>query len=156
MMPPPTAIRKFREYVCDHVAPSAPLLDRTTTDVVSLPPPGSNPCARPTPPRHIAPAPAPTPALDIIPVVKSEIGIFAYVTAFVHTVGEYRMVDVLFHALEAVTSVELAIRDAPAPHDAIHECPVHAIPFNLVYVGSVNELPRDGVFQSADPVRLVV
>jgi hypothetical protein len=86
--PPPTAIRKFREYVCDHVAPSAPLLDRTTTDVVSPPPPGRSPCARPTPARHIAPAPAPTPALDTIPVVKSEIGIFAYATAFVNMVGE--------------------------------------------------------------------
>jgi hypothetical protein len=86
--PPPTAIRKFREYVCDHAAPSAPLLDRTTTDVVSPPPPGRSPCARPTPARHIAPAPAPTPALDTIPVVKSEIGIFAYATAFVNMVGE--------------------------------------------------------------------
>ena len=86
--PPPTAIRKFREYVCDHVAPSAPLLDRTTTDVVSLPPPGRSPCARPTPARHIAPDPAPTPALDTIPVVNKDIGIFAYVTAFVNMVGE--------------------------------------------------------------------
>ena len=87
IVPPPTAIRKFREYVCDHVIPSAPFDDLTTTDVVSLPPPGRSPCARPTPPRHIAPDPAPTPALDTIPVVNNEIGIFAYVTAFVHNVG---------------------------------------------------------------------
>ena len=85
--PPPTAIRKFREYVCDHVVPSAPLLERTTTDVVSPPPPGSKPCARPTPPRHIAPVPAPAPALLGIPVVNNEIGIFAKVTAFVDKVG---------------------------------------------------------------------
>jgi hypothetical protein len=85
--PPPTAIRKFREYTCDHVVPSAPFDDRTITLVVSPPPPGRSPCARPTPPRHIAPVPAPTPALVTIPVVNNEIGIFANVTAFVHKVG---------------------------------------------------------------------
>ena len=85
--PPPTAIRKFREYTCDHVVPSAPFDDLATTDVVSLPPPGSKPCARPTPARHIAPVPAPTPALVDIPVVNNEIGIFAYAMAFVHKVG---------------------------------------------------------------------
>jgi hypothetical protein len=86
MTPPPTAIKKLREYTCDHVVPSAPFDERTTTDVVSVPPPGSNPCARPTPPRHIAPVPAPDPVLVGIPVVSNEIGISAYATAFVHKV----------------------------------------------------------------------
>ena len=87
IIPPPTAIRKLREYTCDQVVPSAPFDDRTITLVVSLPPPGSNPCARPTPPRHIEPVPAPTPALVGIPDVNNEIGIFANVTALVHNVG---------------------------------------------------------------------
>ena len=154
--PPPTAIRKFREYVCDHVIPSAPFDDRTTTDVVSPPPPGRSPCARPTPARHIAPDPAPTPALDTIPVVNNEIGIFAYATAFVFKVGEYKPFVALFHDDAAVISVELTIREAPAPQDALQEYPVHAIPFNLENVGSVNVLSLAGVFHSIEPVRLVV
>lgn len=40
---PPTAIRKFRAYVCDHDVPSAPFVERTTTDVVSVPPPVRSP-----------------------------------------------------------------------------------------------------------------
>jgi hypothetical protein len=119
IVPPPTAIRKFREYTCDHVVPCAPLPDLTTTAVVSVPPPGSKPCARPTPARHIAPAPAPDPALVGIPVVKSEIGIFAYATAFVLIVGEKILVR--FHDVSAVMSVVFRIRDAPAPDVASHE-----------------------------------
>jgi hypothetical protein len=131
-------------------------LDRTTTDVVSPPPPGRSPCARPAPLRHIAPDPAPTPAVVGIPVVKSEIGIFAYVTAFVNMVGEYNPFVALFHPVAAVIAVVLAIREAPAPHDAIHEYPVHAIPFNLENKVVPKEFPLDGVFHSIEPVRLVV
>lgn len=117
--PPPTAIRKFREYVCDHVIPSAPFVDLTTTDVVSVPPPGSKPCARPAPARHIAPDPAPAPTLVGIPVVNNEIGIFANVTAFVLMVGE--KILVVFHPVAAVASIVLKIRDAPVADVAIHE-----------------------------------
>jgi hypothetical protein len=156
MTPPPTAIRKFREYTCDHLIPSAPFSDRTTTDVVSPPPPGRSPWARPTPPRHIAPVPAPAPALVSIPVVSKDIGIFTYATAFVHRVGEKRLFAVLFHDVAAVASVVLPIRDNPAPHEAIHEYPVHAIPFNLENVGRVNEFPMAGVFQSNEPNEFVV
>ena len=152
--PPPTAIRKFREYTCDHVVPSAPLLDRTTTEVVSAPPPGSKPWARPTPARHIAPVPAPTPALVGIPVVKSEIGIFANATAFVDKVGVNNPFVVLFHCVAAVGSVVLARRENPAPDVTIHEYPVHAIPFNRPNVGFVN-VPN-GFFHPDDPVLSVV
>jgi hypothetical protein len=117
--PPPTAIRKFREYVCDHDAPSAPFVDLTTTDVVSVPPLGSNPWARPAPARHIAPVPAPAPALLGIPVVNSEIGIFTKATAFVDMVGE--KILVLFHPVAPVMSIVFRIRDAPAADVAIHE-----------------------------------
>jgi hypothetical protein len=153
---PPTAIKKFREYVCDHLVPSAPLLDLTITDVVSAPPPGSKPCARPTPPRHIAPAPAPDPALVGIPVVKSEIGIFANATAFVHKVGVNNAVVVEeFHSVAALTSIVLARRENPAPDVTIHEYPVHAIPFNRPNVGFVS-VPVEGFFHSDDPFNVVV
>jgi hypothetical protein len=153
--PPPTAIRKFREYVCDHDVPSAPLLDRTTTEVVSAPPPGSKPCARPTPPRHIAPVPAPEPALVGIPVVNKDIGIFAKATAFVHKVGVNNPLVVLFHCVAAVGSVVLARRENPAPDVTIHEYPVHAIPFNRPNVGFVS-VPVAGLFHSDDPLISVV
>jgi hypothetical protein len=153
--PPPTAIRKLREYTWDHDVPSAPLLERTTTDVVSVPPPGSNPWARPAPARHIAPVPAPTPALLGIPVVNNEIGIFTKATAFVHKVGVNNPFVVLFHWVAAAGSVVLARRENPAPDVAIHEYPVHAIPFNRPNVvnGSV---PVAGFFHSDDPVMSVV
>jgi hypothetical protein len=150
--PPPTAIRKFREYVCDHVVPSAPLLERTTTAVVSVPPLGSKPCARPAPARHIAPVPAPAPALLGIPVVNSEIGIFTYATAFVLMVGE--KILVLFHPVAAVMSVVFRIRDAPAPDVAIQEYPVHAIPFNRPNVVSVS-VPV-AMFHPVEPFGVVV
>ena len=152
---PPTAIRKFRAYVWDHLVPSAPLLDLTTTDVVSVPPPGSKPCARPAPARHIAPVPAPAPALLGIPVVNNEIGIFTKATAFVHKVGVNNPLVVLFHCVAAVGSVVLARRENPAPDVAIHEYPVHAIPFNRPNVvnGSV---PVAGFFHPDDPVMSVV
>jgi hypothetical protein len=132
IIPPPTAIRKFREYIWDHLDPSAPFADRTITLVVSLPPPGKRPCARPTPPLHMAPVPAPAPALDVIPVVNKDIGIFTYATAFVHKVGLKIACPfvLLFHCDDAVISVVLAMRDPPAPDVAIHEYPVQAIPFN--------------------------
>jgi hypothetical protein len=119
--PPPTAIKKFREYTCDHVAPSAPLEDRVMTLVVSVPPPGNKPCARPTPPRNIAPEPTPAPALVFIPVVNNEIGIFAYATALVFTVGVNIVFAVLFQELAAVISLVYAICENPEPHDIIHE-----------------------------------
>lgn len=152
--PPPTAIRKFRAYVWDHDVPSAPFVDLTTTDVVSLPPPGSNPWARPAPARHIAPVPAPTPALLGIPVVNNEIGIFANATAFVDKVGVNNPLVVLFHPVAAVISVVLARREVPAPDVAIHEYPVHAIPFKRPNVGFVN-VPN-GFFHSDDPFNVVV
>jgi hypothetical protein len=131
------------------------LLDRTTTDVVSVPPLGSNPWARPTPPRHIAPVPAPAPALLGIPVVNNEIGIFTKATAFVDKVGVNNPLVVLFHPVAAVGSVVLARRENPAPDVAIHEYPVHAIPFNRPNVlnGSV---PVAGFFHPDDPVMSVV
>jgi hypothetical protein len=153
--PPPTAIRKFREYVCDHTAPSAPLLDLTTTDVVSAPPPGSKPWARPAPPRHIAPVPAPEPALVGIPVVNKDIGIFANATAFVDKVGVNNPLVGLFHADAAVGSVVLARRENPAPDVAIHEYPVHAIPFKRPNVVNGN-VPADVLFHSDDPFTVVV
>ena len=119
--PPPTAIKKLREYTCDHDVPSAPLDERTTTDVVSTPPPPNNPCARPTPPRHIAPVPAPDPPLVGIPVVSNDIGISAYATAFVHKVGVKILFAVVFQPLIAEISVVLARRENPAPDVAIHE-----------------------------------
>jgi hypothetical protein len=130
------------------------LLDRTTTDVVSPPPPGSNPWARPTPPRHIAPVPAPAPALVGIPVVNNEIGIFAKATAFVDKVGVNNPLVALFHCVAAVGSVVLARRENPAPDVTIHEYPVHAIPFNRPNVGFVN-VPN-GFFHPDDPVLSVV
>jgi hypothetical protein len=153
--PPPTAIRKFRAYVWDHDVPSAPLPERATTDVVSVPPPGSNPWARPAPARHIAPVPAPTPALLGIPVVNNDIGIFANATAFVHKVGVNKLFVVLFHWVAAAGSVVLARRENPAPDVAIHEYPVHAIPFKRPNVvnGSV---PVEGFFHSDDPFTVVV
>lgn len=148
-------MRKFREYTCDHRVPSAPLADRTITDVVSPPPPGRSPWARPTPPRHIAPVPAPDPALVGIPVVNKEIGILTYATAFVHKVGVIIMCVALFHSCAAVMSVVLAMREDPAPDVAIHEYPVHAIPFNRPYVGFVS-VPLVGFFHSDAPVISVV
>jgi hypothetical protein len=150
--PPPTAIRKFREYVCDHVVPCAPLADLTTTAVVSVPPLGSKPCARPAPARHIAPVPAPDPALVGIPVVNKEIGIFTYATAFVLMVGE--KILVLFHDISAVMSVVFIIRDAPAPDVAIQEYPVHAIPFNRPNVVFVS-VPVD-ILHPFEPFGVVV
>jgi hypothetical protein len=145
-------MRKFREYVCDHDVPCAPLLDRTTTEVVSIPPPGNKPCARPTPARHIAPAPAPAPALVGIPVVKSEIGIFTKATAFVYTVGlkTKLLLDEAFQFVAAVTSVVTAIRDPPAPDVAIHAYPVHASPFNRLN-NLVDKLLPSGFAHSEEP-----
>jgi hypothetical protein len=154
--PPPTAIRKFREYVWDHDVPSAPLLERATTDVVSPPPPGSKPWARPAPARHIAPVPAPTPALLGIPVVNKDIGIFAKATAFVDKVGvNNAFVGELFHPVAAVGSVVLARREKPAPDVAIHEYPVHAIPFKRPNVVPVS-VPVEGFFHSDDPFTMDV
>ena len=125
------------------------------TEVVSAPPPGSNPCARPTPARHAAPVPAPVPALVGIPVVNKEIGIFTYVTAFVYKVG-LKMPDVvLFHCANAVISVVFVIRDRPAPDDAIHAYPVHAIPFNRPNNVFVN-VPICGFFHSVEPFTVLV
>ena len=125
------------------------------TDVVSAPPPGSKPWARPAPARHIAPVPAPAPALLGIPVVNKDIGIFAKATAFVHKVGVYNPLVVLFQSEEAVVSVVLARRENPAPDVAIHEYPVHAIPFNRPNV--VNDsVPDVGFFHPDDPVLSVV
>ena len=119
-----------------------------------MPPLGSKPWARPTPPRHIAPVPAPTPALVGIPVVNNEIGIFAKATAFVDKVGVNNAVVVLFHCVAAVGSVVLARRENPAPDVTIHEYPVHAIQFNRPNVGFVN-VPN-GFFHPDDPVLSVV
>ena len=62
----------------------------------------------------------------------------------------------LFHPVVTLISVVLAIREEPAPHDTIHEYPVHAIPFNLENEVVPKEFPPDGVFHSIEPVRLVV
>jgi hypothetical protein len=62
----------------------------------------------------------------------------------------------LFHPVATLISVVLAIREAPAPHDAIHEYPVHAIPFNLENKVVPKLFPLDGVFHSIEPVELVV
>jgi hypothetical protein len=78
----------------------------------------------------MAPVPAPAPALDVIPVVNKDIGIFTYATAFVHKVGVKIPFVPLFHCDDAVISIVLAMRDPPAPDVAIHEYPVQAIPFN--------------------------
>jgi hypothetical protein len=131
------------------------LLDRTTTDVVSPPPPGSKPWARPTPPRHIAPDPAPDPALVGIPVVNKEIGIFSCATAFVDKVGVKSPVVALFHCDAAFSSVVLAMRENPAPDVAIHDCPVHATPFKRPNVVPVS-VPEVGFFHPDDPVISVV
>ena len=61
----------------------------------------------------------------------------------------------LFHeAPAAFKSVVLATREDPAPDVAIHEYPVHAIPFNLEYKASW-VLPRP-CFHSLDPETVVV
>jgi hypothetical protein len=52
-------------------------------------------------------------------------------------------------------SVVLAMREVPAPDVAIHEYPVHAIPFNRPYVGFVS-VPLVGFFHSDAPVISVV
>jgi hypothetical protein len=52
-------------------------------------------------------------------------------------------------------SVVLAMREVPAPDVAIHEYPVHAIPFNRPYVGFVS-VPLVGIFHSDAPVISVV
>jgi hypothetical protein len=156
IIPPPTAIRKLREYTCDHVVPSAPFADRTTTEVVSVPPLGRSPCVRPTPPLHIAPVPAPAPVLVCIPVVSSEIEIFTYATALVHKVGLKIAFVLLFHCDDAVISVVLAIRDPPAPDVAIHEYPVQAIPFNRPNVVFERLKLPDGFFHSVDPFTVLV
>jgi hypothetical protein len=152
--PPPTAMRKFRAYVCDHVMPSAPLLDRAITDVVSPPPPGRSPCARPAPARHIAPVPAPDPTFVGIPVVNKDIGIFANVTAFVFIVGVYKVFVPEFHPVAAIGSIVLKIRDDPAADVAIHEYPVHAIPVKRPKVVFVS-VPV-AIFHSIEPFTVVV
>jgi hypothetical protein len=63
--------------------------------------------------------------------VSKDIGILTYATAFVHIVGVIRMFVGSFHPAAAVIFVVLAMREDPAPDVAIHEYPVHAIPFNL-------------------------
>jgi hypothetical protein len=63
---------------------------------------------------------------------------------------------VLFHWDEAVTSIVLAIRDAPAPDVAIHEYPVQAMPFKRPNVVFVNVKLPDGFFHSVDPFTVLV
>jgi hypothetical protein len=104
----------------------------------------------------MAPVPAPAPALDGIPLVNKDIGIFTYATAFVHKVGVKIPFVPLFHCEDAVISIVLAIRDPPAPDVAIHEYPVQAIPFNRPNVVFVSVKLPDGFFHSLDPFTVLV
>jgi hypothetical protein len=62
---------------------------------------------------------------------------------------------VLFHPVPAVTSAVLARRENPAPDVAIHEYPVHAIPFKRPNVVP-DSVPVEGFFHSDDPFTVVV
>jgi hypothetical protein len=85
IIPPPTAIIKFLEYVDDQIVASDPFEERAITLDVSFP---INPCARPVFARSCNPRPVPTPYIVFIPLVNSDNGILAKATAFVHSDGE--------------------------------------------------------------------
>jgi hypothetical protein len=134
IVPPPTAIIKFLENVEDHTTGSAPFTERAIILDVSFP---NNPCARPVPARHCAPTPVPTPRFEFIPVVTSDVGILANVSAFVHNDGDTSKLFinvsliVVFHPFAPVGDDVQAIRELPAPQLAIHTLPVHVSPFNF-------------------------